>query len=41
MMIVMQPAEGWMEICPLPALQRAFTRYRLSTAATRGVPLAA
>jgi isopenicillin-N N-acyltransferase-like protein len=30
MMIVMQPAEGWMEICPLPALNRIFTRYTLT-----------
>ena len=30
MMIVMQPAEGWMEICPLPALNREFTRYTLT-----------
>lgn len=29
MMIVMKPAEGWMEICPLPALNRTFTRYEL------------
>ncbi|HTW72421.1 MAG TPA: C45 family peptidase [Acetobacteraceae bacterium] len=29
MMVVMQPGEGWMEICPLPALQREFTRYTL------------
>ncbi|HET6239215.1 MAG TPA: C45 family peptidase [Acetobacteraceae bacterium] len=29
MMIVMKPAEGWMEICPLPALNRTFTRYAL------------
>ena len=29
MMIVMKPAEGWMEICPLPALNREFTRYAL------------
>jgi isopenicillin-N N-acyltransferase like protein len=29
MMVVMRPAEGWMEICPLPALQREFTRYAL------------
>jgi isopenicillin-N N-acyltransferase-like protein len=33
MMIVMQPAEGWMEICPLPALHRTFTRYTLTSAA--------
>jgi isopenicillin-N N-acyltransferase like protein len=31
MMIVMKPAEGWMEICPLPALSQTFTRYRLSS----------
>ncbi len=30
MMIVMKPAEGWMEICPLPALNRTFTRYALT-----------
>ena len=30
MMIVMQPATGWMEICPLPALNRTFTRYTLT-----------
>ena len=35
MMIVMQPADGWMDICPLPALQRAFTRYRLITVEPR------
>ncbi len=34
MMIVMQPAEGWMEICPLPALHREFTRYTLSSASS-------
>lgn len=33
MMIVMKPAEGWMEICPLPALNRTFTRYTLSPTA--------
>jgi isopenicillin-N N-acyltransferase like protein len=32
MMIVMKPAEGWMEICPLPALNRQFTRYALNDA---------
>ncbi len=32
MMIVMKPAEGWMEICPLPALNRQFTRYTLDAA---------
>jgi isopenicillin-N N-acyltransferase like protein len=32
MMIVMKPAEGWMEICPLPALNRQFTRYSLKAA---------
>lgn len=31
MMIVMKPAEGWMEICPLPALNREFTRYTLAS----------
>jgi isopenicillin-N N-acyltransferase like protein len=41
MMIVMQPAQGWMEICPLPALNRDFTRYTLSTVAVRDTPLAA
>ncbi|HEY1930905.1 MAG TPA: C45 family peptidase [Acetobacteraceae bacterium] len=30
MMIVMQPSEGWMEICRLPALNREFTRYTLA-----------
>jgi isopenicillin-N N-acyltransferase-like protein len=30
MMIVMKPAEGWMEICPLPAENRVFTRYALA-----------
>jgi isopenicillin-N N-acyltransferase-like protein len=30
MMIVMKPAEGWMDICPLPALNQQFTRYSLS-----------
>lgn len=34
-MILMQPARGLMEICPLPALQRDFTTYRLTTAAAR------
>jgi isopenicillin-N N-acyltransferase-like protein len=35
MMIVMKPAEGWMEICPLPALHRSFTRYGVArTSAT-------
>jgi isopenicillin-N N-acyltransferase like protein len=29
MMIIMKPTEGWMEICPLPALNREFTRYAL------------
>lgn len=32
MMIVMKPAEGWMEICPLPAMNRHFTRYTLGDA---------
>jgi isopenicillin-N N-acyltransferase-like protein len=32
MMIVMKPAEGWMEICPLPALNHQFTRYTLNQA---------
>jgi isopenicillin-N N-acyltransferase-like protein len=41
MMIVMQPADGWMEICPLPALHREFTRYALTSAATRDVQRAA
>jgi isopenicillin-N N-acyltransferase like protein len=30
MMIVMRPADGWMEICPLPALNREFTRYAVT-----------
>ena len=34
MMIVMQPSEGWMEICPLPALNREFTRYTLTETKT-------
>jgi hypothetical protein len=29
-MVVMQPALGVMEVCPLPALNRTFTRYSLS-----------
>lgn len=29
-MIVMRPGEGAMEICPLPALSRGFTAYRLT-----------
>jgi hypothetical protein len=29
----MQPAAGWMEICPLPALYRTFTRYTLNPSA--------
>jgi isopenicillin-N N-acyltransferase like protein len=33
MMIVMQPGAGWMEICPLPALNRKFTRYTLTPSA--------
>jgi isopenicillin-N N-acyltransferase-like protein len=33
MMIVMKPEEGWMEICPLPALNRRFTRYTLTLSA--------
>ena len=33
MMIVMQPEAGWMEICPLPALNRVFTRYTLTPSA--------
>jgi hypothetical protein len=41
MMIVMQPAEGWMEICPLPALNSEFTRYTLSSVAPRDVRRAA
>jgi len=32
-MLVMQPARGVLEIAPLPALNRSFTRYDLSTAA--------
>jgi isopenicillin-N N-acyltransferase-like protein len=28
-MIVMEPAEGIMEVAPLPALNRRFTTYRL------------
>jgi isopenicillin-N N-acyltransferase-like protein len=31
-MVVMQPSEGVMEVAPLPALQRSFTRYALSDA---------
>jgi len=34
MMIVMKPAEGWMEICPLPALNRTFTRYSVASSGT-------
>ena len=29
-MVVMQPAAGIMEVCPLPALNRTFTRYSLT-----------
>lgn len=29
-MVIMQPAEGIMEVCPLPALNRVFTRYSLT-----------
>lgn len=31
MMIVMEPGAGWMEICPLPALNRTFTRYSVAS----------
>lgn len=34
-MILMRPADGHMEIAPLPALNRAFTTYRLSGEARR------
>lgn len=34
-MILMRPAEGVMEIAPLPALNRTFTRYALMPAAVR------
>jgi hypothetical protein len=30
-MIVMDPAGGTMDVCPLPALSRSFTRYSLHT----------
>ena len=33
-MILMQPAAGLMEVCPLPALQRDFTTYRLEPSAS-------
>jgi len=29
-MVVMEPAAGWMEVAPLPALNRVFTRYSLT-----------
>jgi isopenicillin-N N-acyltransferase like protein len=29
-MVVMEPASGWMEVAPLPALNRVFTRYSLT-----------
>lgn len=29
-MVIMQPAEGIMEVCPLPALNKSFTRYSLT-----------
>jgi isopenicillin-N N-acyltransferase-like protein len=32
-MILMRPADGHMEIAPLPALNRRFTRYALNPAA--------
>jgi len=32
MMVVMRPGEGWMEIAPMPALNRSFTRYALDPA---------
>jgi len=28
-MIVMEPASGFMDVAPMPALNRLFTRYRL------------
>lgn len=31
-MVIMQPAKGLMEVCPLPALNRSFTRYSLTDA---------
>lgn len=34
-MLVIDPADGTMEIAPLPALQRTFTTYRLQRAAAR------
>jgi isopenicillin-N N-acyltransferase-like protein len=34
-MILMRPGEGWMEIAPLPALSRRFTRYALAEAPLR------
>ncbi len=34
-MILMRPSEGWMEIAPLPALNRRFTRYALAQASLR------
>lgn len=33
MMIVIKPGEGWMEICPLLALNRDFTGYALAESA--------
>ncbi len=33
-MVVMQPALGMMEVCPLPALNREFTLYRVSVGQT-------
>jgi hypothetical protein len=29
-MVIMQPAKGIMEVAPLPALNRQFTRYSLT-----------
>jgi isopenicillin-N N-acyltransferase like protein len=40
-MILMQPALGVMEIAPLPALNRHFTRYSLDGAPARDMPMAA
>ncbi len=40
-MILMEPAMGAMEIAPLPALNRRFTRYSLAEGAAQALPLAA
>jgi isopenicillin-N N-acyltransferase like protein len=39
-MVVMQPALGLMEVCPLPALNRTFTEYRVGDQVARQVAAA-